>query len=239
MTETIDNKINFPFELIDKLTSKVIMDMETDKLVDWYDQLNSPEVIRIKESKKRAATRNIDNKINDLLGIDVDYVSKSKDERTEKAVEVVSEMALMWHNARYGKNATELTEQEVDDFIDLAGISPERLIGPAYGTGLMGIVKYVRDNEASLDTSDPNNRYLAKIRDTVVDEIEGKQDKIMSKIKSELTSNHSHYEGLLSKTKSLTETNIGTKASAPILMMELDNYFSKRLENSIKKSYNE
>ncbi len=113
---------------------------------------------------------------------------------------MITHLANKWYKARYGKNINsdeKVKQNQIEDFLNISGLLPEMMgISGEYGFGVIGAMRYIASEEASLDVSDHKNVLLKKMVGSVVAELEGEQIKTILKIRNQLTTNHGRYEEL-------------------------------------------
>jgi hypothetical protein len=241
-TELSDKfKLDDPGNLLKGMDLNDLYKKDTDKLLDWYISLNSPTTIRLRQNNARMAGNSIDAMVDDIIGQNVDMASeKDVNKRIAKATEIIKSFAKIWYKTVLGQNYDSLTTEQVDTFIRLAGLNPQQTGTRA--TTIEGVARHIADYESSLSTADENNRYLGALKNLIVGELTGKQDKAIGKIRDELVSNHSRYDTLVSRTNKLLNDPtriVGDKAGPDELMIEINKYLMDKFKEPPQRSYYE
>jgi hypothetical protein len=189
--------------------------------VDEFIKLNTPEALRKRRRAVDKHGRYVDDLVDSVLKDQVPE-DKSPTERMELAGNIVKSFAKEWYKTMMKDIPKDLSEEMIDTYLKQVGINM------TYNS----LVKYLADNEATLDAKNQGNRYLFALRQRLI--LAKDKDAVRSeKLQEMITSNHAYRPHVVEKISPLLpkHAKLGDAASVEDWISEYNTHINRESEN--------
>lgn len=126
-----------------------------DELFEKFKGYVHPSKQREMRRKTRVHTKNLETELDEFMG-GKDYTEEPVEERKKGAAKLVEKLAQDWYKSHLGIEVEEMTEDHIQAYLNESGALRE------FGS-YKKLLEYLIDNEASLDVTDEQNRYLQQL----------------------------------------------------------------------------